>query len=150
MLLKDLARAAGEKPEVVRYYARIGLVRPVTREPNGYRRFESREVERIGFIRDAQACGLRLTDIRDMLDRQRAGTSQCCARLRQSVRARLADIRREITALEEMARCMERLVAGWDQSGCGRDESAQCPVIRNGVPATHQSRDRGACGAAWK
>jgi len=46
----QLARQSGAASHVVRFYARVGLIRPSCRRWNGYRLFDRSEVGRLGFI----------------------------------------------------------------------------------------------------
>lgn len=144
MLLKDLAYAAGEKPEVVRYYARIGLVRCASRDLNGYRRFAAREAERIRFIRSAQACGFTLEDIRTLLDNPRSGSRRCCTEARGRLQSRLADVRQEAARLACLIGRMEVLLGNWEAHGCGRDQPTHCPVVRGETPLTQHNAMHGA------
>ncbi|MEX2481966.1 MAG: MerR family transcriptional regulator [Gammaproteobacteria bacterium] len=144
MLLKDLAYAAGEKPEVVRYYARIGLVRCDSRDLNGYRRFAAREVERIRFIRSAQACGFTLGDIRVLLDNPQSGSQRCCTQTRDRLQSRLVGVRHEVARLECLIGRMEVLLNNWEERGCGRDQPARCPVVRGETPLSRYTAMRGA------
>ena len=50
----ELARRADCKPETVRYYERIGLLRDATRTGGGQRRYGDDAVRRLTFIRHAR------------------------------------------------------------------------------------------------
>ena len=73
----DLAKGSGLDAEVVRYYSRIGLLRPVIVSSNGYRRFERRDVKRLLFVKAAQRFGFTLVETKDVLHRSRRGQSPC-------------------------------------------------------------------------
>jgi len=70
MNIGELSRQTGVSTKTVRYYETIGLVPPPERADNGYRIYQPDAVERLLFIRDAQASGLSLTEIGAIDDSQ--------------------------------------------------------------------------------
>ncbi len=54
----ELANAAGVPATTVRYYERAGLLVPETRTSGNYRSYGFHSLERLQFIRSAQAAGL--------------------------------------------------------------------------------------------
>jgi DNA-binding transcriptional MerR regulator len=77
MRIGDLAEMSGVSTQTIRFYEREGLLPAPHRESNGYRSYEDRTVARIGFIRAAQAAGLKLTDIAGVLELREAGQAPC-------------------------------------------------------------------------
>lgn len=63
----ELARRAGCKPETVRYYERIGLVRDASRTEGGQRRYGEEAVRRLTFIRHARDFGFSVDAVRELL-----------------------------------------------------------------------------------
>ena len=63
MKIGDLAQQSGLSTKAIRYYEDIGVLPDPERSSNGYRSYDKGVVDRIGFIRDAQAAGLSLTEI---------------------------------------------------------------------------------------
>ncbi|WP_299314483.1 helix-turn-helix domain-containing protein [uncultured Halomonas sp.] len=63
----ELARRAGCKPETVRYYERIGLVRDASRTDGGQRRYGEEAVRRLTFIRHARDFGFSVAAVRELL-----------------------------------------------------------------------------------
>ena len=61
-----LAEAAGVGVETVRFYQRKGLLETPTRE-SGIRRYGSEDLRRLRFIRQAQAAGFTLEEIRELI-----------------------------------------------------------------------------------
>jgi DNA-binding transcriptional MerR regulator len=72
-------------------YERQGLIPPPPRSPSGYRVYGPEIVERVRFIRKAQALGLALDEVQEILRLAARGTSPC-----GTVQARLADKLREV------------------------------------------------------
>jgi len=127
--VSELARESGVTPATVRYYARIGLLSSDREPGNGYRRFSLSDRHRLTFIRQAQALGLTIGDIRTLLDTIDHGKPPC-SQVRALVTKRLARIERQIEELGQVAGHMRHALAAWDRS---RDPSPSdgeyCPLI---------------------
>jgi DNA-binding transcriptional MerR regulator len=72
-----LAARAGVRPDTVRYYERAGLLPVPLRTDGDHRRYGAADVDRLLFIRGAQRLGLRLAEIRELLQVRDAGTCPC-------------------------------------------------------------------------
>lgn len=76
-----VAAMAGVSVQTVRYYERLGLLPPAQRTESGYRVYSAHSAERLRFIGQAQAVGLRLDEIREILRIKYVGQSPCdCVR----------------------------------------------------------------------
>ena len=117
-----VAKQAAVPARTVRFYADIGLLRPITRGKNGYRFFGEDAVERVHLLRRAVNLGLPLKEIKDVMDiaehsdcadahrafaealRQRIGAIEQQIRELSSMRAQLVDL-----AVESDAGCTDAL-----------------------------------------
>lgn len=98
-----LAKAVGLSPDGVRYYERLGLLKPLARSPGGYRLYGEEALDRLRFIRQAQALGLSLKEIRALVEAMEEGHPPC-AEVRQVLKEKVALLDRriaELTALRE-------------------------------------------------
>ncbi len=77
-----LAARAGLSTDAVRYYERLGLLKPPDRTTAGYRQYTAAELRRLQFIRRAKLLGLSLDEIRGLLDLAEEGA---CHPLREQV-----------------------------------------------------------------
>ena len=119
-----LARQAGVGVETVRFYERRGLVRRPARPRAGYRAYPEDAVGRIRFIRNAQAVGFTLQEVKELLAlRVTAGTS--CAAVRSRASAKAADVRRRLAELERIRVALEKLVAACP----GRGALTNCTIL---------------------
>jgi MerR family copper efflux transcriptional regulator len=119
-----LARRAGVGVETVRFYERRGLVRRPARPREGYRSYPQEAVRRIRFIRNAQALGFTLQEVKDLLAlRVTAGTS--CAAVRSRASAKVADIQRRLSDLDRIRTALEKLIAVCP----GRGALADCTIL---------------------
>lgn len=63
-----LARATGVESSTIRFYERRHLLVPEKRRPSGYRLYGPDAVRRVQFIRHANALGLSLEEISELLE----------------------------------------------------------------------------------
>ncbi len=129
MRIGDLAKHVGVTPDTIRYYEREGLLPPAERTPSGYRDYGPEAVNDLQFIRKAQALGLKLSDVREVLEISSGGKPPC-EHVRATVSGRLAEVEerlRELRALRATLRdTLERLDrAPPPKAGC------RCVVIES-------------------
>ena len=116
MKIGDIADATGVSTKTIRYYESIGVLPPADRTPNGYRNYDDSAVERLRFVRDAQATGLTLTEIASILDLREQGAPTCehvtrlLATHLDDLDRRIAELQRtrtQLAALTERARTLD-------------------------------------------
>lgn len=112
-----LARLVGVAPDTIRYYLRAGLLRPPARTSAGHRRFDAEAVDRLRFLQGAQRLGLRLREIRELLD-LRAGGQCPCDQAAQLLAERLGEVDREIARLATLRGDLARMVAAMPGPDC--------------------------------
>ena len=88
MLLQtgELARHAGVTVRTLHHYEKIGLLLPSARSDAGYRLYSQRDVQRLYAIQALTRMGLRLAEVREMLEsgmlslgRSSTDRWSCCA-----------------------------------------------------------------------
>jgi DNA-binding transcriptional MerR regulator len=123
MRIGELATAAGVSAKTVRYYEAEGLVPEPRRTPSGYRDFDAADVDRVVFVKQAQAAGLTLRQIGEVLA-IRDGGRPPCAHVARLVDARLAEVEHRLRMLRDTRRRLvevrERL-DGLDPADCPPD-----------------------------
>jgi MerR family copper efflux transcriptional regulator len=67
MRIGELAEQAGISTKAIRYYEQIGILTPPARTSSGYRSYDETAIGRLGFVRAAQAVGLTLGEIRQII-----------------------------------------------------------------------------------
>lgn len=116
-----LADAAGVKVSTLRYYEREGLLKAPARSPHGYRKYDRASLERLRFIRAAQAAGFSLGDIKSLL-RLRDREQPPCDNVRDLIDSRLEDVQRQLADLHHVQAVLrearERCEAGEAQRTC--------------------------------
>ncbi|WP_062070850.1 heavy metal-responsive transcriptional regulator [Demequina sediminicola] len=99
MRIGELAERAGVTAKTVRYYESIGLLDDPGRTTSGYRDYDAEALERLVFVRDAQAAGLTLKESGHILDMKAAGHGTC-QHTSALLDRHLADIESQIASLE--------------------------------------------------
>lgn len=97
----QLARAAGVPTTTVRYYERANLLKPDARTGGNYRTYSTTSLERLQFIRSAQAAGLSLDDIASLI-RLTDEHNAPCKEVQVILRQRLADIDQRLQELRSV------------------------------------------------
>jgi DNA-binding transcriptional MerR regulator len=96
-----LAREAGVPASTVRYYERSRLLRPDGRTDGNYRIYGPEALERLRFIRAAQAIGLTLDDITTLLD-FRDGRTAPCREVQTLIEERLSELKQRLEQLHHV------------------------------------------------
>lgn len=144
MRIGELAERTGTTAKTIRYYEQIGLLLPPRRAANEYRDYAEEAVDRLTFIRDAQAAGLTLTEIASILDLRSQGQPTCrhvIDLLERHVAAldshisNLRQTRKKLADLTERARAL-------DPADCV--DPNRCQIIslagREGLTPSHRGR----------
>jgi DNA-binding transcriptional MerR regulator len=130
MRIGELAARFNLNPKTIRYYEEIGLLPQADRSASGYRRYEERDVERLGFIRRAKALGLSLDEIRAILATRTEGEPPC-GQVLSLIAEKIREIDQRIPAMQTLRTELAALRADWvDEHGNPRHVPAPiCPII---------------------
>jgi MerR family mercuric resistance operon transcriptional regulator len=120
LTIAKLAAAGGVGVETIRFYQRKGLLETPTRQ-TGIRRYGSEDVRRLRFIRQAQAAGFTLEEIKELLD---LDSGQDRSRARELARSRVESLDAKIAELEQARNALKRLA-----TECGNGGSGPCPIL---------------------
>ncbi len=107
-----LSKHSGVSAHTVRYYSRIGLLNPRRDPKNGYRVFDSADLNRLRFIRNAQHLGFTLNEIFEILAISEKEHSPC-QRVRDLLNQRVRENQRKIEELVRLQARMEKTLALW-------------------------------------
>lgn len=103
-----LGSLSGLEPKTLRYYDRVGLVRPAGRTGAGYRMYDETTVDRLHFIRRSKALGMSLADIRRILAVRDEGAAPC-QHVLALVRDNLVKVEGQLTHLKRLRGDLRRL-----------------------------------------
>ncbi|SHF60232.1 MULTISPECIES: MerR family transcriptional regulator [Halomonadaceae] len=126
----ELARRAGCKPETVRYYERIGLLRDAPRTEGGQRRYGEAAVRRLTFIRHARDFGFSVEAVRELLE-MADHPQMPCHEVDAIAKHHLEEVESRLQRLSALREELRRMVG---QCAGGRVES--CRIIE--VLSDHQ------------
>jgi DNA-binding transcriptional MerR regulator len=107
MKIGEVADRSGVPAKTIRFWEDQHLLPAPARSPAGYRDYESAILERLAFIRHAQAAGLTLEHVRQVLDIRDAGQPPC-SHVAGLIAQRLAEVE---ARLAELARARDQLTA---------------------------------------
>lgn len=126
LTIGEVARRAGVNRETIRYYERRRLMPRPARSGAGYRIFLDDAVERLRFIKHAQALGFTLKEVRELLG-LRINERTSCDKVRAQAARKLADVNVKIAALIRIRATLDGLVAACDS----RRSSGRCPILES-------------------
>jgi MerR family copper efflux transcriptional regulator len=111
----EVANISGLPVKTIRYYEEIGLLTPVVeRSQTGYRLFHNQILNRLAFIKRAQSLGLKLNEIKDILEVHDKGEIPC-GEVKQHLQERVTMIDRQILALETLKAELQELLLEWEE-----------------------------------
>jgi DNA-binding transcriptional MerR regulator len=129
----QLAAQAGYSVRTIRFYEQSGLLPAPSRTPAGYRSYGQDAVSRLRFVRSAQALGLSLAEIADVL-RIRDHQGPPCSYVAELLDTHIGALDRridELTALRDELRARRPLGAAPDPARCQSDQV--CYLIEGDV-----------------
>lgn len=112
----DVARLSGIGVEALRFYERSGLLPRPGRTASGYRLYRSSVLERLAFIKQSQALGFSLDEIKRIIHDAEAGHSPC-DEVREIVRRRLDELDQRLRELRRYRKELAKTLNDWDEVG---------------------------------
>ncbi len=130
LTIGDLAERCAVSRDTLRFYERERLLSPPRRSASGYRLYGETAAARVGFIRRAQATGLTLEDIRELLRVQHLRTPETCRRVAARLSERIEVLNQKVGELNAFRRELAEALAQCEEG------AESCPVVltfaRNG------------------
>ncbi len=120
----QLAKAVDIPTSTLRYYERIGLLQTRNRSEGNYRLYDDGDLERLRFIRAAQATGLTLDDVTTLLN-LRVTAHARCEDIQLVLEERLTDVKTRMKDLRHVERVLKSFLAKCRDS----KRRGQCAVI---------------------
>ncbi|CAH1660672.1 MAG: Cu(I)-responsive transcriptional regulator [Chelatococcus sp.] len=123
MNIGEAAIASGISAKMLRYYERVGLIRPAQRTESGYRVYGEDDVHTLRFVRRARGLGFSIEETAGLLalwrDKTRASADVKAMALRH-----MRELEAKITELEAMRRTLQHLAGH-----CHGDTRPDCPIL---------------------
>lgn len=129
MRIGELAARAGVTTKALRFYEQTGVLPEPARTPSGYRDYDDTALARLRFVKAAQAAGLSLTEIVQVVA-VREAQGPPCGHVVALLERHAADLDRRISELSGARAQLEQLrerAASLDPADC--DDDRICHVI---------------------
>ncbi|MBS7696535.1 MULTISPECIES: Cu(I)-responsive transcriptional regulator [unclassified Chelatococcus] len=135
MNIGEAATASGISAKMLRYYERVGLIRPAQRTESGYRVYGEDDVHTLRFVRRARGLGFSIEETAGLLalwrDKTRASADVKVLALRH-----MRELEDKITELETMRRTLQHLAGH-----CHGDTRPDCPILDDIAGLTQKTDD---------
>lgn len=122
LTIGQVAKAANVGVETVRYYHRRGLLPVPERAHGGVRQYSRESLQRLSFIRRAQALGFTLEEIRALLQLNDGST---CGAARALAEHKLQAVEERLRELQALRTDLHRLIGQCHANG----GTGSCPLI---------------------
>ncbi len=133
----EVSRQSGIGIETLRFYERQGLLGSPGRTMSGYRMYDADVLDRLEFIKRAQALGFSLAEIARIISEKEAGQNPC-SEVREVVRRRLNELDERLKQLQRYRRELAAALKEWDEAG--DVEGHICGLIE-GSKVRHSSQE---------
>ena len=114
LLIGDIAKRVGIARSALRYYEEAGLLAAEARTDSGYRIYGERAERRLWFIKRAQSLGLKLAEIKQLIDSPRATRDAERKFFQAVIAAKVEETQSTILALQSQARHLDELASALD------------------------------------
>lgn len=98
--IKEVSEKYGISTDTLRYYERIGVLPPVTRDKNGYRNFSEKDLNWVYFVKVLRQAGVTIEGLVDYVRLTKQGGETLVAR-KAILTDQLEDVSNQIEKLEE-------------------------------------------------
>ena len=131
MRVREIAKRVAVRPQVIRYYTRLGLLCPARDSRNGYNTYSDSEVIRLRFIHQAQSLGFTLSDIAQIFEDGSRRESPCPS-VRATLERRIRENKMRLEKLTLLQQRMERALILWSSMpDCVPNDESICPLIES-------------------
>jgi MerR family mercuric resistance operon transcriptional regulator len=130
LTIGELAKAAEVPTSTIRYYERARLLKPSARSPSNYRLYSTGDLERLRFIRAAQATGFTLSDVTKLL------RPAPCGSVQHLIEERLAEVGNRMKELRHVQKVLRGALAECQSHA----SSGRCRVVDD--LSAHSKRSR--------
>ena len=131
LLIGQLAKLAGVKPDTVRFYERSGLLPKPARTASEYRLYDEATVNQLRFIKKAQSLGFSLDEVRRII-RLRGQGSRTCHSVLAIAEATLDETEIKLRELQKFRDALAANLKRWRKPPAKRKCAAEfCDLIES-------------------
>ena len=121
--ISELAKLAGVTSVALRYYEKIGLLKPISYSESGYRLYGNNEIERIKFINNAKILGLKLEEIKQLLEF--IDNEASSNKIKSLITKKTKEIELKLAQLKQLQQQLLEVANACD----GKVEISKCPIL---------------------
>ncbi|WP_162906345.1 Zn(2+)-responsive transcriptional regulator [Vibrio cholerae] len=123
----ELAKRGGVSTDTLRFYEKNELIAPATRTESGYRLYDEKSQQQVTFILKAKELGLRLEEIKELLEIRLEATDHSCAEVKALTSAKLAVIDQKLEELTRIRSALKKI----NDACCGHveDNASHCSIL---------------------
>lgn len=132
--ISQLAHAADVPTTTVRYYERVGLVQPEDRSVGNYRLYSDESLQKLKFIRTAQAIGFTLDDVKALLSTPDSSAASC-RHVQSLIEERLAEVSQRLKDLRHVQQVLKSALAK-----CRETERVNCCHVIETLRETSEAK----------
>ena len=119
MTIGQLAKQASVSVETIRFYERKGLIEQPRKPASGYRQYGEDSLQRVRFVKRAQALGFSLDEAKDLM-----ALEASCKDVQELAEHKLSLVQEKIASLKALETNLTVLI-----QSCHNNDKAHCPVI---------------------
>lgn len=132
--ISRLAHAAEVPTSTIRYYERVGLVQPDDRSGGNYRLYSDESLQKLKFIRAAQAIGFTLDDVKALLSAP-DNSAASCRQIQSLIEERLAEVAQRLKDLRHVQKVLKSSL-----DKCRMTERADCCHVIETLRETSEAK----------
>lgn len=140
--ISELAHSAEVPTTTVRYYERVGLLRPEERSAGNYRLYGDESLQKLKFIRTAQAIGFTLEDVKTLLSTSDSSVASC-RQIQSLIEERLGVIAQRLKDLRRLQHVLKS-----SREKCRETERADCCHVIETLRETSEAGSRSSTNPA--
>ncbi len=125
----ELAERAGVTRDALRYYERLGLLPSSRRTAGGFRLYPASTLESIQFIKQAQAHGLSLSEIRELRGFQDRNGRERCRQVHRLLAQKLGEVDAKVVQLQQFRATLRNYLQQCERALKETAADLECPVV---------------------
>ena len=130
-LVSEMAKQCEVTADAIRYYTRLGLLKPERNLDNDYRLYKKVDMQRLKFIHRAKHLGYTLNEITQIFKECEHGKSPC-PKVREIIQRRIVENRKKSDQALKLQERMEQALAHWEDMPDGvPDGHTTCMLIES-------------------
>ncbi len=133
MLAGAAAKELGVGIQTLHFYEGQGFIPRPPRSASGYRLYTPEIVERVRFIRKAQALGFSLEEVKEILGLAKRGTSPC-GRVQAALAEKLREVDRRLEELRDFRAELAALIGQAAELSKHDGEAQICSIVEESPP----------------